>query len=517
MADTFERICQPNSLARDAMFRAEYESRLPAYDVPLKNEPFEINNISKVINSIKAGKSPGFDGLTIEHFLFAHPVVVLYLKYLFDIILFSGNVPSDFGKGITVPIPKEKNKINNLTKDDFRPITINPITSKIFECCLLNEIGDYLITDSRQFGFKKGIGCSKAIYAVRHTVDFFTKNDSTVNLGCLDLSKAFDKVNHYGLMLKLMNRSIPTPIINILINWFSKSSFQVLWKCVLSSRRVLNCGLRQGGVLSPLLFSVFVDDLLKSLEASNYGCFIKYSCVNSFMYADDIILISISIYDMQRLVNLCVECLDILDLPINLSKCNFVRIGPRFKMKCCNIRYGNVDLSWVDNVRYLGVFINCGKRFSCSFSNARKKFFRAFNAIYGRVGGLKTCSLLVSLLATNCTPILLYGTEATDVEKSELRHLCHTYDRAFMKIFGSFDRQVIVQCQWFSGCLDFAHCFDLQRIKFLFNMLNKHCFNFCEPHIELSKLLLKYDISLTDSEVTVKAKVTEHFRCIALI
>jgi len=81
-------------------------------------------------------------------------------------------------------------------------ITINPITSTIFECCLMAKIEKYLSTDKRQFRFKKSTGCSNAIYVLKETVDLFTRNDSTVNLGCLDLSKAFDKVNHSGFLLK---------------------------------------------------------------------------------------------------------------------------------------------------------------------------------------------------------------------------------------------------------------------------------------------------------------------------
>jgi len=88
-------------------------------------------------------------------------------------MLYAGCVPDDFGRGITVPIPKKK-KIGSLCSNDFRTITINPIASKIFECGLMAEIEMYLSSDKLQFGFKKSIGCSNAIYVLKKTVEFLT-------------------------------------------------------------------------------------------------------------------------------------------------------------------------------------------------------------------------------------------------------------------------------------------------------------------------------------------------------
>ena len=511
LADTFEKICQPHTKTRDQFFHNSYTQKILDYDSPLLDNTFDINIISLAINNIKTGKSPGFDGITIEFFHHAHPSVILFMKYLFDFILLAGVVPDDFGKGLTVPIPKDKKKFNNISKDDYRPITVNPIVSKIFECCLLGKMGDYLDTDVRQFGFKKGIGCNKAIYSVKSTTQSFTKADSTVNLGCLDLSKAFDKVNHHGLLLKLMERKTPTLIVKLLENWFSKSSSQVWSNNELSSRRDLRCGLRQGGVLSPFLFSVYVDDLLKKLAESKLGCFINNICMNSFMYADDIILLTISINDMQKLVDICSKCLHELDLPINMSKCSFIRVGARCKCICVNIKCKDVDFAWVDQIRYLGVFIVNAKKFTCSYSNARKKFFGAFNAIYGRIGNLNTSTLLISLLSTNCTPILLYGTDVTEIDKNELKYMNFTYDRVFMKIFGTFNRKIIANCQLYSVGLDFTHLIDLRRLNFLENILNDTLFNFGDPHEELSVLMTKYDIEPGDSISIATNKIFLHF------
>src|SRR5438132_12146302 len=99
-------------------------------------------------------------------------------------------------KGILIPIQKDTN-IKGIQKlDNFRGITLSPIISKVFEHSILFLFGKYLKSNDRQFGFKKNVGCANAIFCVRNVFDNFVENDSTVNMCCLDISKAFDRVNH---------------------------------------------------------------------------------------------------------------------------------------------------------------------------------------------------------------------------------------------------------------------------------------------------------------------------------
>ena len=95
-------------------------------------------------------------------------------------------------------------------------------------------------------------------FALQSVVDFHIKHGSTVNTCMLDMSRAFDKVNHYVLYLKLMKRKVPAQFLNVLINWYGKCSVCVKWCIVFSEWFHLSCGVRQGGVLSPILFTVYV-------------------------------------------------------------------------------------------------------------------------------------------------------------------------------------------------------------------------------------------------------------------
>ena len=87
--------------------------------------------------------------------------------------------------------------------DDFRGIAISPVLSKVFEHCLLKQLQSFVVANDNQFGFRKGVGCSHAIYTVRNIVDQCVSIGSSVNLCAIDLSKAFDNLNHYALLIKL--------------------------------------------------------------------------------------------------------------------------------------------------------------------------------------------------------------------------------------------------------------------------------------------------------------------------
>ena len=90
-----------------------------------------------------------------------------------------------------------------------------------FENCLLSKLSKFLATSSNQFGFKEASSCGHAIFCVRKVVGHYAANGSTVNVCSLDLSKAFDKIDHYAFYLKLMDRSIPVKILDVLGNWLS--------------------------------------------------------------------------------------------------------------------------------------------------------------------------------------------------------------------------------------------------------------------------------------------------------
>ena len=144
----------------------------------------------------------------------------------------------------------------------------------------MKKLEPFLKTSDRQFGFKKNTGCMQAIHNVKQTSTISLPQDSTVNIAALDITKAFDKINHYKLFLCLMDRFISGNIIKLLANWYLKINTVVKWNNSITISVLLTAGVRQGGILTLILFSVYIDELLTLLNNSKLGCFVRGCCAN---------------------------------------------------------------------------------------------------------------------------------------------------------------------------------------------------------------------------------------------
>ena len=156
----------------------------------------------------------------------------------------------------------------------------------MFEIPVLSKISHLLNTDSLQFGYK----ASHALCVLRSCIDHFTANGSNVFSAFLDCSKGFDKIDHRGIFLKLIGRGVPLRFINHIIFWYSNLASAVKWNGIYSRYFRVTSGVRQGGILSPRIFVLYVDDLLGKLRSSGAGCHVMDIFVGAIMYADDLAL-----------------------------------------------------------------------------------------------------------------------------------------------------------------------------------------------------------------------------------
>ena len=132
-----------------------------------------------------------------------------------------------------------------------------------------------------------------SVFLLKQTISSYVDRDSSVFAVFLDASKAFDKVNHDVLFQKLIEHGILFDFY--FTDWYQSQCMQVSWCSVKSSTFTISNGVRQGLVLSPYLFSVYVDQLSESLNAVRSGCYVHKICIDYIFFANDIILFSPSL------------------------------------------------------------------------------------------------------------------------------------------------------------------------------------------------------------------------------
>ena len=136
----------------------------------------------------------------------------------------------------------------------------------------------------------------------------------------LDASKAFDKVNHSKLFTKLIDWGCPSFIVRILYYWYSTLKFTVRWCCSFPEFVTVSNGVKQGGILSPHLLNIYMDDLSVNLNKLQIFCLYAGTIMNHMMYADDLCIFLPSVTGLRKLTDCCAEYGNMFDITYNANK-----------------------------------------------------------------------------------------------------------------------------------------------------------------------------------------------------
>ena len=341
-----------------SVFTNEPDDALPTISLRttsvLNDLEVSVEAISTIIRSLPMHSAPGPDGISNVLLRQGSNSFFSALSSFFSTILAKRSLPQEWKRANVIPIFKSGPRTQC---SNYRPVSLTCTLCKVFERLIKNKILSYLMDNSllakSQHGFLPRRSCCSALLSYLEKVTFSVDDRQVVDVLYLDLSKAFDRVPHKRLLLKLKSYGIGGPVLHCVSSFLTDRQQRVQIGSSLSSFLPVTSGVPQGSVLGPLLFLLYVNDLDDCIAHSSV-----------FKFADDIKLcmevsssngsfshLNFLQDDLSRVQAWCSTWL----LKLNTTKCACIHFG--FNNPCRNYMLDDVMIKNVNLISDLGVII----------------------------------------------------------------------------------------------------------------------------------------------------------------
>ena len=287
----------------------------------------EITNeeILTVVKNLKNNKACGLDNINNEYIKSTIDVLLPVYVNLFNSILDSGEIPNDWLLSKIIPIFKNNGSPNDPA--NYRGITLLSCLSKLFTSIINNRLCEVVHINENQAGFRQHHSTLDHIFTLKSLIDIYFKKQKKMFCAFIDYSKAFDSVWRPGLWYKLIKSGITGKMYTLIYNMYQdiRSCVAVNGECSQFFNSYI--GVRQGEYLSPMLFSIFVNDLEKYLIENDceqlsfndveIANFLK---ITVLLYVDDTIVFADSAKGLQKALNSLNQYCEQWKLTVNEKK-----------------------------------------------------------------------------------------------------------------------------------------------------------------------------------------------------
>jgi len=324
---------------------------------------FIFSELKTAVSNLKNNKAPGCDAIPSEFFKNLNDPILQILLEVLNRVFNGEGFPNNFTESIVYPLFK---KGDLAIVSNFRGICFLSTFYKLYTQLLFNRIKIYVFNNNilheSQAGFRKGYSTSDQIFTLSSIIeDNLSIPKGKVFAFFIDFSSAFDTINRNSLFYKLNALGISTKFIAAIKAIYALTKAKVWTKAGYTDTFTTNSGVRQGCLLSPLLFTLFINDLNDFI---NFGGF-KYNNVwiRMLLYADDIVFIAPDPDILQNMINKLHKYCDLWDLRVNLNKSKIMVFRKKGRLKkSYNWKYGYTLIEVVTSYKYLGVnFVSTGQ------------------------------------------------------------------------------------------------------------------------------------------------------------
>ncbi len=374
------------------------------------------HEIHSAINELKIGKAAGPDGISSEIIKACAPVITPVLDKMFNKILTTGNYPKLWGEGVITSIHK---KGDRLDPGNYRGITISSSIAKVFGLVLRRRLTTFCETenliDERQSSHRKGSRTTDNVFLLKTLWEKYCKSQNQpLYVGFIDFKKAFDSVWHEALMLKLQRSGISKHFYNTLKHMYQNIECTV--KCNNGTQSMpfpVKRGVRQGDVLSPLLFNLFLNDIVPLLqEESSTPPKLINTVVGCLLYADDLMILSTTAEGLQNSLNKLNRYCTTWKLDINLEKSKIMCMSKGGRSKDKDFHLGDSEIKCTHSYTYLGVEISKSGSAKQAQHALYKKALRAWFKLRQLViGSDLPPQTIINMFDQLVKPVALYGAE----------------------------------------------------------------------------------------------------------
>lgn len=404
-------------------------------DLLIECHPPTKGEIRIAIKQLKNGKATGPDGIPAEALKTDLETSVEILHPLFTKIWEEEQVPSEWKEGYLVKIPK-KGDLSSCC--NYRGITLLSIPGKVFNRVLLNRMKDTvdLILRDQQAGFRTNRSCTDQIATLRIILEQSLEWNSTLYVNFIDYEKAFDSVDRQTLWKLLRYYGVPQKIVSIIRNSYEGMTCRVVHGQQLTDAFEVRTGVRQGCLLSPFLFLLAIDWVMKtSTQQRRNGIqWTLWNQLDDLDFADDLALLSHTQQQMQEKTSIVAANSARIGLIIHKGKSKVLKVHATSTQP---IMLDEKALEEVESFVYLGSIVDkqggTDADVRIRVGKARAAFQQLKNVWVSRC---LSSHLKIRIFNTMVKPVLLYGAETWRTTAVNMKRIQSFINNCLRRILG---------------------------------------------------------------------------------